>query len=276
MFYGAGNVIGGGNFFTGGGGGTPWGLEAGIALHAVVGCVTSAASGGKCGPGALSAAFSKAMTPYTAKLDPEVGAIASAVIGGTASVLGGGKFANGAVTGAFSYVFNCLSHPGTCTKADQREIRQAAADCRGDMSCIQRVAVHAREAGIPLPPDIGQVLGDFLKHTIGSAAIAATGPILGSLSLGGGGTAATVESVTLTTEQTANLARFTNKLPSAAGEVFVDSLGDGVMFTSTVPGRVPGSYAVYQKIVDVLGKTTDYLKTTVDNLGNVVHTKIKF
>jgi hypothetical protein len=110
MFYGAGNVIGGGNFFTGGGGGTPWGLEAGIALHAVVGCVTSAASGGKCGPGALSAAFSKAMTPYTSKLDPEEGVFVSAVVGGTASVLGGGKFANGAVTAAFSYIFNYASH----------------------------------------------------------------------------------------------------------------------------------------------------------------------
>ena len=57
----------------------------------------------------------------------------------------------------------------------------------------------------------------------------------------------------------------------------MDTLGaDSVIFTSTVPGNVPGSYAVYQKIVDALGITTDYVKTTVDNLGNVVSVKIKF
>ncbi len=112
MFYGAGNVIGGGNFFTGGQG-AAWGTGARIALHGVVGCVTSVAGGGKCGPGALSAAFTKAMAPATAEAtngNAAAGVAISAVIGGTASVLGGGKFANGAQTGAFSYLFNQLSH----------------------------------------------------------------------------------------------------------------------------------------------------------------------
>ena len=91
-----------------------------VTAHAITGCVTSAASGGNCGQGALSAAFSKAATflpgmeginaaaergDITARIQ---GTVISAVVGGTASVLGGGKFANGAQTGAFSYLFNQL------------------------------------------------------------------------------------------------------------------------------------------------------------------------
>lgn len=81
-----------------------------VAAHAVVGCVSSVAGGGKCGPGALSAAFSKIATPYTGQIkDPYLGTLVSAVVGGTGSVLGGGKFANGAKSGAFSYIFNHLA-----------------------------------------------------------------------------------------------------------------------------------------------------------------------
>jgi RHS repeat-associated protein len=170
MFYGAGNVVGGGNFFTGDGmsEATKWGLPAGIALHAVVGCVTSAASAGKCGPGALSAAFSKAMTPYTSKLDPEEGVFVSAVVGGTASVLGGGKFANGAVTAAFSYIFNCLSHPGACKKEDQPEIREAMAKCNPlNSACVRPLAVMWRESGAQGAPaaDLGAVIVRGLEWT---------------------------------------------------------------------------------------------------------------
>jgi len=73
-----------------------------VALHGVAGCISSVAGGGKCGPGALSAAFSKAALPLTHGLfdDGFERTIAHAIVGGTASVLGGGKFANGATTGA--------------------------------------------------------------------------------------------------------------------------------------------------------------------------------
>jgi len=82
-----------------------------IAMHGVAGCVSSVAGGGKCGPGALSAAFSKGALPLTADLSSGVErALAQAVIGGTGSALGGGKFANGAITGAFSYLFNDCLH----------------------------------------------------------------------------------------------------------------------------------------------------------------------
>ena len=70
------------------------------------------AAGSKCGPGALSAAFSKLVSPYTGATNPVVGTIISAVVGGTASVLGGGKFANGAKTAAYGYIFNNLGHNG--------------------------------------------------------------------------------------------------------------------------------------------------------------------
>jgi hypothetical protein len=77
-----------------------------VGAHAVAGCVIGVATGGKCGPSALSAAFSKLATPLTGQMNAVVGTFASAIIGGTAAKLGGGKFANGAMTGAFSYVFN--------------------------------------------------------------------------------------------------------------------------------------------------------------------------
>ena len=85
-----------------------------IALHGVAGCVSSVvASGGRCGPGALSAAFSEAALPFVAGQGPVTGLVVSSVVGGTTSVLGGGKFSNGAETAAFAYVFNCLGHKET-------------------------------------------------------------------------------------------------------------------------------------------------------------------
>lgn len=118
MFYGVGNVVGGGNFFTGvPENATPWGTSSGIALHGVAGCVTSVVSGNQCAPGALSAAFAKGInsTSFAKDVNPShdllTGTITSSIVGGTASVLGGGKFSNGAATGAFSYLFNDRKHP---------------------------------------------------------------------------------------------------------------------------------------------------------------------
>ena len=94
---------------------------ANIAGHAVVGCLSAVASGGKCGPGALAAGLSAAASPLieTTFPDPKTnvgslfgGTAASAVLGGLGSVAGGGKFANGAVTGAFGYLFNAFQHMG--------------------------------------------------------------------------------------------------------------------------------------------------------------------
>jgi len=99
------------------GGLTASGSIANIAGHAIVGCLSSMASGGKCGPGAAAAAVSAAGTPFVSaafKDDLIGGTAASAVLGGLGSVAGGGKFENGAVTGAFGYLFNWCAHEGPC------------------------------------------------------------------------------------------------------------------------------------------------------------------
>lgn len=86
-----------------------------VAGHAAAGCLSSVASGGGCGTGALSGAVGSALSPLTTKVfqnpqenfgDRIGGTIVSGVAGGLASVAGGGKFANGAVTVAFGYLFN--------------------------------------------------------------------------------------------------------------------------------------------------------------------------
>lgn len=86
-------------------GGVPAGSEYGVehfARHALVGCASSAASGGSCGRGAMSAMAGLAGTDY--------GLVGSVVAGGTVSVIGGGKFANGAATAAFGYLYNAMRH----------------------------------------------------------------------------------------------------------------------------------------------------------------------
>jgi hypothetical protein len=79
---------------------------ANIVGHALVGCAQSAASGGKCGPGALAGAVTSAAGPFINTHNVVDGLVANTILGGLASVAGGGKFANGAITGAFGYLLN--------------------------------------------------------------------------------------------------------------------------------------------------------------------------
>lgn len=74
-----------------------------------------------------------------------------------------------------------------------------------------------------------------------------------------------------------NLSRFEQKLPTAARRptAIRDLPNGGKAFQSEVPGRVPGSTAVYEKQVDVNGVTVQYTKTTYDSAGNIVHVKDK-
>jgi len=140
VFYGVGQAVGTAGV-SGGQVLDPGRFAGAIALHAVAGCVTSVAGGGKCGPGALSAAFSKAATPWTVPLGEDnliAGTIVSSVVGGTASVLGGGKFANGAQTAAFSYLFNAKSHPA----ATHNEVVDWAAGRMQEMMPTDLVATH--------------------------------------------------------------------------------------------------------------------------------------
>ena len=77
-----------------------------IAGHALVGCASATANGGKCGSGALSGAVGSFAGPLLSGLDFSTKLVATSVLGGLASVAGGGKFANGALTAAFGYLFN--------------------------------------------------------------------------------------------------------------------------------------------------------------------------
>jgi hypothetical protein len=86
-----------------------------VAGHAVVGCVSSVASGGDCRSGALSAAVGSAWSQWGYQFDTSQVAANTAmhaIVGGTASVVGGGKFENGAKTAAFGYLFNQMSSNG--------------------------------------------------------------------------------------------------------------------------------------------------------------------
>lgn len=80
-----------------------------IALHAAMGCGSSAAAGGSCKSGAISggvSAFASPMLPGDGKSFSAGRLVGSAIIGAVASRLSGGKAENGALTAAFSYLFN--------------------------------------------------------------------------------------------------------------------------------------------------------------------------
>ncbi|WP_049782117.1 peptidoglycan-binding protein [Micavibrio aeruginosavorus] len=74
-----------------------------------------------------------------------------------------------------------------------------------------------------------------------------------------------------------NLARFIGKIPSnSKGSVKITKLpGGNVKFTAVSQGRVPGSKAVYEKVVDPSGKTIQYTKTTYVNGNKILHIKDK-
>ena len=80
-----------------------------VAGHAAVGCGSAVASGGKCGPGALSAGAGSFVGPMVENAGFYGGLVITSTVGGLASVAGGGKFGNGAVTAAFGYLFNQMA-----------------------------------------------------------------------------------------------------------------------------------------------------------------------
>jgi hypothetical protein len=73
---------------------------ANMAGHAFVGCASSAAQGGRCGPGALSGAVGSFASWLTRGQSFGFGLVANAAPGGLASVAGAGNFANGAISSA--------------------------------------------------------------------------------------------------------------------------------------------------------------------------------
>lgn len=81
----------------------------------------------------------------------------------------------------------------------------------------------------------------------------------------------------LNASQTENFARFLKKIPAnSRNSVKISKLPNGhTKFTATSPGKVRGSKAIYEKIVDSQGRTVGYTKTTYDQFGNRVHIKDK-
>lgn len=90
------------------------GTAANLAGHAIVGCASSAASGGQCGSGAAAGFVGDVFTLGAARFGVEPQFAASVAGGGFASLIVGGGFANGAVTGAFGFLFNYCLDNGNC------------------------------------------------------------------------------------------------------------------------------------------------------------------
>lgn len=91
---------------------------------------------------------------------------------------------------------------------------------------------------------------------------------VGAIATGGG-------KVALSEAQAASLTRFEKKFSAANRGAEVSQTGKTVTFTNEVPGKVPGSKAVYEKSVDASGTTTSVKKTTVAPNGQVIHVKEK-
>ncbi|MFI8718412.1 hypothetical protein ACIGHF_11130 [Stenotrophomonas sp. NPDC077464] len=80
----------------------------------------------------------------------------------------------------------------------------------------------------------------------------------------------------LTNGQKSSLARFEKKFSRDNRNVEVSLQKNGTAnFKNDVPGRVPGSKAVYENSVDPSGRTLSAQKTTLDPAGKVIHIKDK-
>ncbi len=86
-----------------------------------------------------------------------------------------------------------------------------------------------------------------------------------------------VERGALNARQAKNYNRFMKRFAKGLDDPEIRQLPNGnLAYTSTVPGRVPGSYAEYTKIVDETGETVKMVKTTYAPDGTIVHIKDKF
>jgi RHS repeat-associated protein len=93
--------------------GQEYGLEH-YAATAAAGCVSSVASGSKCGSGAAAAIGGKFATELSGGLgySDQTRSLMAQAAGGLAAEAAGGKFANGAQTAAYGYLFNQMSEKG--------------------------------------------------------------------------------------------------------------------------------------------------------------------
>ncbi|WP_167347482.1 RHS repeat-associated core domain-containing protein [Microbacterium hydrocarbonoxydans] len=122
---------------------------------------------------------------------------------------------------------------------------------------------------------IGSIAGALISRVI-AGTVAGVGSKSGS-ALGGAQVGTTLSRSQLNPTQLADLNRYTKRLPKGAGETTITQGADGTLkFSAVVPGIVPGSSAIYTKVVDASGKTIGYFKTTVTPDGSIAHIKDKF
>lgn len=76
--------------------------------------------------------------------------------------------------------------------------------------------------------------------------------------------------------QLQKLRKFEKQLPKGAEGVLIAERADGaVSLSARVPGRVPGSAAIYSKVVDSSGTTTSCTRITIVPSGSIEHVKDK-
>ena len=75
--------------------------------------------------------------------------------------------------------------------------------------------------------------------------------------------------------QAKNLKRFEKKLPAGFKPTTLHKSDGKIVFQGEVPGKIPGSKAVYEKVVDSNGKTVSSTKTTYAPVGKITHIKDK-
>ncbi len=103
-----------------------------VAGHALVGCASSAASGGNCGQGALGAGFGAAagFVPGAENLGTVGKGVWVTAVGGAASQLGGGSFLDGARSAMLGYLFNACDH-GQCGSSPEERSLPVGASVEG-------------------------------------------------------------------------------------------------------------------------------------------------
>ncbi len=142
--------------------------------HALAGCISAVAGGGKCGQGAVSAVFGKFTTNTISGVgggggigDVIARGVATSVAGGVGSVIAGGKFANGAETAAYGYLFNQLM-------SAERARAEAEARNRAVMggACVAGFENHCAGLTVGINNGTAEDLGTGLK-AVGTGATAA-------------------------------------------------------------------------------------------------------
>ena len=80
----------------------------------------------------------------------------------------------------------------------------------------------------------------------------------------------------LTPDQLKNFQRFRDKFSKEGVSVKITQENEKIIFRIDVPAKnVPGSFARYEKTIDLFGNTESVIKTTFDGEGQIVHIKVK-